>query len=360
MSSDPDRIAALLSPFTPSVPARIWVKNADGMYVYVNERLVSDFDIPREHWIGSSDEQLFPELARGFRRNDLAVLTSGQPIQTTDLVMRRGGREFAFVLRFPVDIDGERHLGAIAIDLTSEISGLFELQKVQEQRYSNEKLRALGELASGLAHDLGNNLNAARLRLDILRSKADPELIKDVDAAIRSINAAADRVRGVQNFVREGQQGELQSIDLSVLIREAIDMVDVVVRVPTVLGGRIRIECQLPDSLPAISGLATELKHVFANLLLNARDAMPEGGTITVCSDVTDVVEIVIADEGEGIPAEHVETIFKPFFTTKPSGSGLGLSMAKDVMTRHGGSISARNRAQAGAEFILRFPIIKS
>jgi signal transduction histidine kinase len=354
------RINDLLLAFIPTLPARIWVKNSEGAYLYVNERMIDDFGIPREQWLGSTDERFFPQLARAYRRNDQAVLASAKPLQTTDLVIRRGQTEYAFVLRFPLEVDRELGLGALAIDLTNEISGLVELQRVQEQRYQNERLRALGELASGLAHDLSNNLNAARLRLDIVRHKADPTLTQDIDAVIRSMGAAAERVKGVQNFVRDGREGELKVIDLTSLIREAIDMVDVVMKPPTLLGGRTRVECALPESMPGVSGLSTEVKHVFANLFLNARDAMPEGGTVTVAARIGDTVDIIISDEGPGIAKENLTKIFNPFFTTKQTGSGLGLSMAKDVMTRIGGDIIVCNREEGGAAFTLRFPIAQS
>jgi signal transduction histidine kinase len=357
MASESAHIDDLIARFAPSIPARLSVKNAAGEYVYVNQRLLDDFGLAREQWIGATDEQLFPDLARAYRRNDLAVLSSGQPLQTTDLVARRGVQEFAFVLRFPFDVAGERHVGVLAIDLTSEVSGLIELQRVQDQRYQAERLRALGELASGLAHDLSNSLNAAMLRLDAVRHKADPKLHPDIDAVIRSLTTAAERVKGVRNFVRDGRDDRSTSIDLAALVKQAIEMVEVVMKPPTLFGGRIRIECALPDSLPPVSAVATELQHVIANLLLNARDAMLEGGTVAITANVTaGRIELSVADEGPGIAEENLDQIFSPFFTTKPTGSGLGLSMAKDVMTRIGGEISAQNRPQGGAIFTLSFP----
>jgi signal transduction histidine kinase len=356
MPNDLSQIDDLIARIALTIPARIWVKNDAGAYVYVNQRLIDDFGLAREQWIGSTDEQLFPNLARAYRRNDLAVMSTGQPLQTTDLVARRGLQEFAFVLRFPLDLADQRHVGALAIDLTTEVSGLIELQRVQDQRYQAERLRALGELASGLAHDLSNSLNAAMLRLDAVRQKADPGLQPDIDAVVRSLTNAAERVKGVRNFVRAGRDDRHTAIDLVALVKQAIEMVEVVMKPPTLFGGRIRIESTMPDSLPRVSAIATELQHVIANLLLNARDAMPEGGTVTIAAKFNDRVELSIADEGAGIAQENLDQIFSPFFTTKPTGSGLGLSMAKDVMTRIGGSISARNRPQGGAEFTLTFP----
>ena len=356
--SDTVRMADLLALFTSSLPVRVWLKDNRGAYIFVNDRMVSDFSIERQKWIGSTDEQLFPDISRAIRRNDLAVLSDGQPLRTTDLIERQGVREYALVLRFPVEIDGERHLGGLGIDVKNEISGLLELHRVQEQRHRNERLRSLGELVSGLVHDLSNSLNAARLRLDVLRAKVedDSKVQDDVDVVIRSITAAAERIRGVQDFVRAGRDTELTSLDLKLLIHDAIELVDAVLKSPTLFGGRIQIECNLPESLPLVIGLSTELKHVFANLLLNARDAMEEGGAIKVTAKTSvDTVTVVVADNGPGISPENLAKVFSPFFTTKPTGSGLGLSMAKDVMTRIGGAITVANAAAGGAEFVLTF-----
>ncbi len=194
------------------------------------------------------------------------------------------------------------------------------------------------------------------LRLDAVRQKAGPELHHDVEAVIRSIMNAAERVKGVCNFVRAGRGDRHTAIDLAAMVKQAIEMVEVVMKPPTLSGGRIRIESALPDSLPPVAAIATALQHVIANLLLNARDAMPESGTVTIAAKVSDHIELSVADEDAGIAQENLDRIFSPFFTTKPTGSGLGLSMAKDVMTRIGGSIIARNRQQGGAEFTLSFP----
>jgi signal transduction histidine kinase len=285
---DQEQIGGLLAALTQSLPARIWIKNSELAYVHVNARLADDFGIPREKWIGATDETLFPQLARASRRNDLAALSSGRPLQTTDLVVRDGRTEYAFVLRFPLEIEAQRYLGALAIDLTNEISGLVELHRVQEQRFNTERLRALGEQATGLAHDLNNSLNVVSLRLDVVRARADAGMLGEIDAVRRSIGAAVARVKEVQNFARAGRNDQLRPIDLCLLVRDAIELVDLVLRAPTVLGGRITIDCDFPESLPMISGLANELKHVFANLLLNARDAMPEGGTIKLTEGRSD------------------------------------------------------------------------
>ncbi|MFZ0889819.1 MAG: ATP-binding protein [Candidatus Binataceae bacterium] len=348
----------MLSSLAANLPARVWVKNSRGRYVYVNQCLCDDFDLPPETWIGSSDEVLFPDLGRGYSRKDSMVLSSGQPLQTIELVERRGRQEYAFVLRFRVEVDGVPHLVGVGVEFSQEISALVTFLGVQEQLFRSERLRELGELASGLAHDLNNSLNAASLRLQWMRTTAGPELIPELDVLSRSIGAAIERVKGLNDFVLARRDAQLQPVDLAVLVREAIEMVDFIVqKQPTAYGGRIKIDCKLAEELPRVNALPTELEHVIANLLLNARDAMPEGGTVTVAARLEpSSIEITVADEGCGIAPEALPKLFDPFFTTKPTGSGLGLWMARDVITRIGGHICAANHPSGGAVFTLSFP----
>jgi nitrogen fixation/metabolism regulation signal transduction histidine kinase len=355
MHGDPEYFFSLLM---GNIPARIWIKDARGRYVFVNSRLCSELGLEREKWIGSSDDELFPEVGHVYWRKDQQVLSGGNPLVSTDQVER--GKSL-FVLRFPLAIDGEAHVAAVGVETTQHMSALIGFFHLRDELFRNERLRSIGEMASGLAHDLRNILNAGTLRLNILRSKAGDDLISDVDALTRTVNAAADRVRGIQEFVSERPQENLQSSDLSVLITEAIEMVDFLVeKTPTVNGGTIKIEFEIPALLPKVPVFPNQVKHVFANLLINGREAMPDGGNLSIAAKETrSSVEVIVADEGVGISGEILEKVFEPFFTTKELGTGLGLSMARDVMTRIGGRIRGENRSPRGAAFILNFPTLR-
>src|SRR5439155_21164274 len=123
-------------------------------------------------------------------------------------------------------------------------------------------------------------------------------------------------------------------------------------------GAPIRIQTALPE-LPRVPGIVSDLRHVIVNLLLNARDAMPRGGTIRMTAEHQGKrVVLKVLDEGSGIPGDDLTKIFDPFFTTKGKhGTGLGLSMARGVLARLGGDITAENRSEGGACFTLSFPI---
>ena len=339
-----------------NLPARVWIKDALGRYVFVNSRLSSELGIENEKWIGARDEELFPTVGHVYWRKDQQVLSSGEPLVSTDQIER--GKSL-FVVRFPLAIDGKDHIGAVGVETTEQMSALIGFFHLRDELFRNERLRAIGEMASGLAHDLRNILNAGSLRLNILRTKAGKDFAQDVDALTRTVNAAAERVRGLQEFVNERPQENLESSDLPILIAEAVEMVDYLIqKTPTVKGGVVKLELAIPPSLPKVWAFPNQVKHVIANLLINGREAMPDGGNLSIEARLlTNTVEVAIKDEGTGIPEDVLSRMFEPFFTTKDLGTGLGLSMARDVMTRLNGRIRAENRTPAGAAIILNFPI---
>ena len=354
-SVEPEYFSSLLM---SNIPARVWIKDARGRYVFVNSRLTSELGIDREKWIGSNDEELFPNVGQVHWRKDLQVLTGHAPLISTDQIEH--GKSL-FVIRFPLVIEGDDHVAAVGVETTEQMTALIGFFRLRDELFRSERLRSIGEMASGLAHDLRNILNAGTLRLNILRSKAGDDLIEDVDALTRTINAAADRVRGLQEFVNERPQETLEVRNVSVLIGEAIELVDFLIqKTPTVKGGAVKIERKISNSLPKILVFPNQVKHVIANILINGREAMPDGGKLSIEAEKTpSTVAVTIADEGTGIRADIIDKVFDPFFTTKELGTGLGLSMARDVMTRIGGRVRAENRDSHGAAFILDFPISK-
>jgi two-component system cell cycle sensor histidine kinase/response regulator CckA len=152
-------------------------------------------------------------------------------------------------------------------------------------------------------------------------------------------------------------------VQLSEIVGQAIDLTTTSIEGRYLISGKaIRIVSCLEAGLPEVRGPASELRQVFLNLLLNASDAMPQGGTIRVQSEVEqDTVTVRVSDQGTGIAPQNLDRIFEPFFTTKgPRGTGLGLSLARKVMDTIGGSIAATNQpAGDGAVFTLKFPIAR-
>jgi PAS domain S-box-containing protein len=351
--------ADLLVSFLKSFPGRAWIKDSAGRYIYASDSLLAAFGLKREEVVGATDDSKFPYYARSRGRSDQLTLSSGQPRQTTELIRENGQAKYLFVIRFPIDSAEGRFVGGLAIEMTEEISALEGLHKVNQQLFRSERLRSVGELASGIAHDINNSLNAMLLGIELLRSEeVDSTLSRRIERLGRVMKDAAARVTRLQDVVHERFDEPLENIDLRRVIEEAVEMVHFVVeKSPTPTGGTIKVSSEVP-SLRPILGYSAELRHVFANLLLNARDALPSGGNINITGEqLDDAIVIKVADDGVGIKEDVLAKIFDPLFTTKNTGTGLGLSMARDVMTRMGGSISADNRQQSGAVFNLRFPL---
>lgn len=252
----------------------------------------------------------------------------------------------------------------LAHDITLEVQAEKELAKARTALAEQEHLRSLGELASGVAHDLHSTLHSMKLRLEMIeRDTVFAERQRGhLDALVRIVSDAEIRLRNLQDFARQRPEHGSEQVQLADVIREAVDIARSDIEHRAALQGlSLRIEMGVPP-LPLVRGTATDLRYVFINLLLNARDAMPHGGTIRVRgTQARNRVIITVEDEGTGIPEAHLHSIFRPFFTTKGSqGTGLGLSMAYGVMSRGGGSITAANRSEEGAVFTLTFPLPES
>ena len=255
------------------------------------------------------------------------------------------------------------HLGALAVSsarLFEERTRAYgELSAAQDQLVRTEKLRALGEMASGVAHDFNNLLSSVLGRAQLLlRRVQDPQQRQWLTVIERAALDGAQTVRRLQEFTRIRRDQPMVPLDVAQVVREALEITQSSWREePISRGISMDVRTKLED-VPPILGDAAELREALTNLILNAVDAMPQGGTLTLTTGcVGDQVEVKVADTGGGIPAEVREKIFDPFFTTKgPKGTGLGLSMTYGIVSRHGGFISVESEAGQGSTFCLTFP----
>ncbi|WP_434386405.1 sensor histidine kinase [Melittangium boletus] len=250
----------------------------------------------------------------------------------------------------------------MALDITEKARAEEELRQVRQELVQREHLRALGELVSGIAHDLNNTLNAMTLRLELMqRDRAFAERQRgNLDALVRIVTDANKRLGHLRDFSRQQpEQALTDEVQLADVAREAVDIARADIEHRAAQEGlRLRVH-QDVDALPLVHGSASDLRYVVINLLLNARDAMPRGGTIHVRGGQSGTQAwLAVEDEGTGIPEEHLPKLFRPFFTTKgKNGTGLGLSMAYGVLSRAGGTLTATNRPEGGARFTLCLPL---
>jgi len=246
------------------------------------------------------------------------------------------------------------------------------IQKAQAELIRAEKLRALGQMSAGMAHDLNNILAAILGQVELLRLRArDSEVQDRLRLLETAATDAAQVVRRLQDFARQRGRSPLTPIDLAEVVRESLEITRPRWKDELERQGRvIDVQVSLP-ALPKILGYAPEVREVLTNVILNAVDAMPSGGTLGVTArlagmaesgtdasggDAAGAVELLVADTGVGMSDEVRQRVFDPFFTTKGGrGMGLGLSVVYGIMERHGGHIALRSAPGQGTTVSLRF-----
>jgi signal transduction histidine kinase len=221
-----------------------------------------------------------------------------------------------------------------------------------------DKLAAVGTLAATVAHEVKNPLASISMLAEMLRStRLDAEQREDVETILRESRRTGEVVRELLR-ISHPRESESTEISLSQVANQSLAVLR-----PLVRDQRVTIETNLPDGLPAMRGYGGRLEQVVLNLVMNAVQALdgrngPRFVRLTAGHDATHVW-LTVEDTGPGFAPGVVERIFERFFTTKPvgKGTGLGLWIAREIVTEHGGTVEAENREEGGARFRLRFPI---
>ena len=240
---------------------------------------------------------------------------------------------------------------------------LQELKQAQDQIIQTEKLKALGEMASGVAHDFNNILAVILGNAQLLNHQLghlSPEEVREQLRIIeRSAKDGAETVRRIQGFTGMRRDKEFISLSLNEMIAEVITITQPRWKDQTQKRGiQIELITHLGD-IPLILGNPSELREVLTNIIFNAVDAMQKGGRLTISSQpqADDWVEVRISDTGIGMTEEVKKRIFDPFFTTKGvTNSGLGMSVSYGIIKRHGGEILVESKPGRGTTFILHLP----
>jgi PAS domain S-box-containing protein len=234
------------------------------------------------------------------------------------------------------------------------------LEATRAEMVKRERLAALGELSAIVAHEVRNPLgvifNAVSSLRRLVPQQGDPELLLDIVAE------ESDRlnriVSDLLDFARP-RALSLQLEDLDRLLRESLDAA----LADPALSGRVQIDAQLPSSLPPLPMDRHLLRQALVNVLVNAMQAMPQGGTVRLRVHAERdtqpaFVRIEVADEGSGIPPELLPRVFEPFFTTKARGTGLGLAVVKRIVEDHQGEVRVRSEPGGGTTFTFRLPLV--
>ena len=239
-----------------------------------------------------------------------------------------------------------------------------ELERTRDQLVRSERLRMAGELASGVAHEFNNVLGAILGRAQLLRQRGREgkldvaEIDRALDVIERVAHDGADTVRRLREFSSGAESSGFDVVDLDRMVRDSVEFTRP--RWENVAQAEGRPVAMRLESAPGawVKGRASELREVFTNLLLNAVDALPAGGTITVrCQMQGEQVLASVADDGEGMDGETKSRVFDPFFTTKgDKGTGLGLTMVYGIVARHHGRVTVDSARGRGTRIDLTFP----
>ncbi len=240
---------------------------------------------------------------------------------------------------------------------------ITERKKMEDELLRAQKLESIGVLAGGIAHDFNNLLTAmlGNISLAKLNARSGDGIYQPLEQAERASERAQALTRQLLTFSRGGSPIR-KTLSIGQLVKEAVTF--------SLRGSRTRSEFIIPDDLRPVDGDEGQLGQVFDNLAINADQAMPAGGTLrVVCSNCLlpesaalpfapgAYVKVTFIDQGIGIPADHFEKIFDPYFTTKQKGSGLGLATSYSIIKRHDGHITVESEPGAGASFNIYLPL---
>ncbi len=249
--------------------------------------------------------------------------------------------------------------------LLGHVSDVTEQREMEKRVFQSQKLEAIGTLAGGVAHDFNNVIGAIIGFAEMLgeRYSEDKKIAEITDRIVKLGRRGSRLVKNLLAFAR-GESSYKEILDIEDAVNRSLDLFVL----PRHLN--INVRCEFSDEKPSVLFSPVQFEQMLINLLVNARDALPEGGNITISTGVVkasqrgvdeEFAEISVADDGFGIPQEYIERIFDPFFTTKDvgKGTGLGLAVVYGIVEDHNGTISAVSNSNDGTEFVLHFPLVK-
>ena len=324
----------------------------DGAVESWNTQLERLTGVPRQEAVGRKAEEVLPPDLM----SEIAARASDERISSLYKFHMRNqaGRNLVVNVSIAplVGKSGDR-IGRLVLvdDITQRI-------RLEEQMVQTEKLTSLGLLAAGVAHEVNTPLAVISNYIQILAKQlpsGDPrhQLIEKV---VKQTFRASEIVNNLLNFSRTGA-AEFTEVNLNSVVEETLSLVAHPFRT-----AHVQVSRNLQEELPPVLGSNNKLQQVFLNLFMNAKDAMPTGGTVEIrTASHNGSVEIEITDSGSGIPRENLHRIFDPFFTTKSSGrgTGLGLSVSYGIIKEHAGKVDVRSTAGKGTSFRLEFPVAR-
>lgn len=284
----------------------------------------------------------------------LMALYARRVLLPLSLVIRRAGAVADGDLSVREAIDSGDEIG----ELSATFEGMVQaIAQAREKLLATERLAAIGKMAAHVTHEVRNPLSSIALNLDLLEEELSAEEL-EARALVQAIGREVARLSRLSDqylSMARRKAPELEECDVGALVRSSVEFMR-----PEVEGHGLELSLHVEPELPWIMVDEGQIRQVIFNLVRNAREAMPDGGSIEVkVHGLHQNLVISVADTGPGVPQEEIEQLFDPFFTTKSHGTGLGLAVTRQILTAHGGQLSYKNSEPRGSMFTMEIPMKK-
>jgi PAS domain S-box-containing protein len=331
----------------------IQITDAKGVMVYVNPAFERTSGYPKEELIGRNPSILSSgRHPKGFWKNVWEHILSGKTWVGYVENKRKDGSQFHTELLISPIIDAD----GTVVGFLGAHRDITEQKILEQQLVRSQKMEAIGTLAAGIAHEVGNPLTSISSLVQVIqRTTTDQFAIEKLELIKNQINRIARIIRDLVDFSRPSTH-IVRPTSVNNVLRDALNIVQYGKKVKN-----IQFKVELADSLPDLNLVADQLVQVFINILMNAVDALGgKPGTIGMRSRLNgSSVEVLIADSGKGVTPEDREKIFEPFFTTKEvgKGTGLGLWVSYGIVKNFGGDITVESEPERGSLFTVTLPV---
>ncbi|MEW6379905.1 MAG: response regulator [bacterium] len=339
----------------------ICVISKDFKVLRFNEAFCSLFGLNRDEAIGKTCHEVLHHPLCHTPNCPLAMIHKGMECFESDLQIepREEGLKTSCILTaIPFKSPGGELIGIV-----ENFKDITERKRMEEEVQKAQRLESLGLLTGGIAHDFNNILSSIIGSFSLLKlhAKQGEKFFDWLTRAEKAAFAARDLTQQLLAFSRGVQEPVKKIISLPEILEEAMSF--------SLVGSKVQSEFLMPDNLWPVEADKGQIRQVINNLTINAIEAMPQGGNLRVWAENVTIeaheslplaegryVKISVQDQGVGIPAEHLQKIFDPYFTTKETGTGLGLATSYSIIKKHGGYITAESEAGAGTTFHLFLP----
>ena len=363
----------LIQTIFEDIGVALFVVDREERVVFANRTALNMFDAT-----SAAEGARYRDLRAKFRfedysGNEISLAESlamralkGESVESQEIRLKKPNGEMRWLMEWAYHFSSMGLEGVVVLvaDETVEVD-------VRQAAAQLQRMETLGALAAGLTHDFNNVLNAITTNIALARQNGgySEQVGIRFDQISDAVNKASGLIRRLMQFSRS-QELHPRSLAVNEVVRDVLRLTQPLLR------DNIRLTLDLEDELPAVYGDSAQLEQVLVNLIVNALDAMPNGGQLTIATHLAlrnpthlvekesirrknqERVQISITDTGIGIPPEMQSTIFEPFFTTKPEGkgTGLGLSSAFGIIRQHGGKIEVDSLPGRGTTFTVSLP----